>query len=170
MQKYLVLATLLAGLSLPCIAQKPLVLKDSGLKKLSVFIGSWFAESTDPGVAVSANYTCQWAPNGNFLIADQAVNNAGTKSNNLSIYNYNPAKDDYTLTLVGIAGMEPFTIPMSYHGDTLFYNSENTINGKKMYNRTLNIFLSASSYIYLIQSSADGEHWKTDGMGKAKKK
>ncbi len=62
-----------------------------------------------------------WAPNGNFLIADQAVNNAGTKSNNLSIYNYNPAKDDYTLTLVGIAGMEPFTIPMSYHADTLFY-------------------------------------------------
>ncbi len=47
-------------------------------------------------------------------------------------------------------------------------NSENTINGKKMYNRTLNVFLSASSYIYLIQSSADGEHWKTDGMGKAK--
>ena len=123
MQKHLtqlVLAGLIAGLSLPCAAQTPLVLKDSG--------------------------------------------------NNLSIYNYNPAKDDYTLTLVGIAGMEPFTIPISYHGDTLFYHSEYSNNGKKMYNRTLNIFLSPSSYSYLIQSSDDGEHWKTDGMGKAGKK
>ena len=172
MQKHLtqlVLAGLIAGLSLPCAAQTPLVLKDSGLKKLGVFIGSWYAESTDPNQPVSASYTCQWAPNGNFLIADQAVNNAGTKSNNLSIYNYNPAKDDYTLTLVGIAGMEPFTIPITYHGDTLFYHSEYSNNGKKMYNRTLNIFLSPSSYTYLIQSSEDGEHWTTQGMGKAKK-
>ena len=139
--------------------------------KLRVFIGTWKAESTDSANAgkVSSVYACTWSPNGNFLIADQKVSNHGALTNNLSIYNYNAATDDYTLTLVGIPGMAPWTVPIAYSGDTLIYHSEYTSDGKKMYNRTLNVFLSATNYKFLIQSSPDGTNWRTDGEGLARK-
>jgi len=154
------------------LAQAPRVLTGQGLKKLSVFIGTWKAESlvdTAHPDKISAVYTCQWSSNGRYLVADQLVNNNGKETNNLSIYNYNADKDDYTLSLVGIAGMQPFSISVVAKGDTLFYNSEYENNGKKMYNRTLNIFSSATAYVYKIQSSADGVSWRTDGEGSARK-
>jgi len=157
------------GLGQPAAQGK--VLKGTGLAKLGVFIGTWKAESTDSANVgkVSSVYTCTWSPNGNFLIADQKVSNHGVSTNNLSVYNYNSSTDDYTLTLVGIPGMAPFTVPVAYSGDTLIYHTEFSRDGKKMYNRTLNVFLSASNYKFLIQSSADGMSWHTDGEGVARK-
>jgi hypothetical protein len=170
MQKHLAQLLLLSSLSLSSFAQNTRVLRDSGLKKLSAFLGTWHAQGS--GAAdknISANYTCQWSVNGKFLVADQLVNNNGTITNNLSIYSYNPATDDYTLSLIGIPGMQPFTIPVAYSRDTLIYHSENTENGKKTYNRTLNIFFSTSHYKYVVQSSADGLNWTTNGEGEAQK-
>ena len=165
-----VLAVLVLGAAGSVRAQSR-VLGDKGLAKLGVFIGTWKAESTDSANAgkVSAEYTCTWSANGNFLIADQKVSNHGTSTNNLSIYSYNTTADDYTLTLVGIPGMAPFTIPVAYSGDTLIYHSEYTSEGKKMYNRTLNIFSSPTDYKFLIQNSTDGVNWRTDGEGVARK-
>jgi len=97
------------------------------------------------------------------------VNNNGQETNNLSIYNYNADKDTYTLSLVGIPGVEPFSIGVLARGDTLFYNSEFMDNGKKVYSRTLNVFSSLTDYVYLIQFSEDGVSWRTNGEGKARK-
>lgn len=162
----------LLALCAGAFCQTAMILKDAGIKKLSVFLGTWKAESAIDAKhpeKTSAVYTCQWSANGRYLVADQLVNDHGTETNNLSIYNYNPEKDDYTLSLVGIPGMQPFTVPVTYKGDTLFYTGEYTDNGKKVYNRTLNIFLSPTSYIYKIQLSDDGITWRTDGEGKAAK-
>ena len=153
-------------------AQPARVLTGTGLKKLGIFLGTWRAESTIDSThkdKIFATYTCQWSPNGAYLIADQLVNINGKETNNLFIYNYNADQDDYTLSPVGIPGMKPFTVPVSYDGDTLFYKSEYTDNGKKMYSRTLNVFTGLSSYFYKIQFSDDGVHWRTDGEGKAVK-
>src|ERR1700760_2006295 len=124
--------------SAPSFGQSPVVLRDSGLKKLSVFIGTWKAvNDPDPsggsgGGGVSAVYTCQWSANGNYLVADQQVTNGGVMTNNLSIYHYNPKEDTYTLSLVGIPGMQPFSINVTYKGDELYYLSDYTDNaGKK---------------------------------------
>ena len=148
------------------------VLTASGLQKLAVFIGTWKGESTVDATHkdnISAVNTIQWSPNGKYLIADQVINRDGRETNNLSIYHYNADKDNYTLSLVGIPGMAPFSTPVTYKGDTLFYNGEYTENGKKVYNRTLNIFTSPSSYVYKIQFSDDGVNWRTNGEGKAEK-
>ena len=162
-------------LLLPVVAfsQRPVVLKDSELKKLGIFIGKWKAENDPDSTGksgISATYTCQWSANGGYLIADQQVMNNGQSTNNLSIYNYNPQKDTYTLSLVGIPGMQPFSILVTYKGDELYYLSDYTDNaGKKVYTRTVNSFLSATSYTFKVQSSADGEHWVTSMQGKARK-
>lgn len=152
-------------------AGKALVLKEAGLKKLGVFLGTWKAESTDTGAAgkISAVSTGSWSPIGDFLVVEQVVDNNGTKTNNLSIFQYNPATDDYTLTLVGIPGMAPFTVPMAYSGDTLVFHSEYTDNGVKKYNRTLNVFSSPKSYRYIIQNSTDSVNWQTAGAGRSVK-
>lgn len=153
-------------------AQPARVLTGDGLQKLNVFLGTWKAESVVDAAhpaAVSATYTCQWSPNGRYLVADQLVNNNGKETNNLSVYSYNADKGDYTLSLVGIPGMQPFSIGVVARGDTLFYNSEFMNGGKKVYNRTLNIFSSTESYVYKIQFSDDGVNWRTDGQGKAAK-
>lgn len=155
----------------PAFGQKARVLTNTGLKKLEVFVGSWRAEATDSANKgkVSAVNTCGWSPNGRFLIADQIVNINGTQTNNLSIYSYNPASDDYTLTIVGIPGRGPSTVPIAYRGDTLIYHSAYTYKGKRYFNRTLNIFSSSGNYSYQIQSSEDSIHWQTNGEGRSVK-
>ena len=157
-------------LALPGYAQTK-VLTAGGLRKLDVFVGVWRGEATDSANAgkISAINTCRWSPNGGFLIADQAVNMNGTERNNLSIYSYNPGTDDYTLTLVGIPGSAPFTVPIAYSGDTLIYHGAYTDNGRRHYTRTLNIFTSPDRYTYLIQSSEDSVHWQTNGEGRSQK-
>jgi len=153
-------------------AQSARVLTGDGLKRLSVFVGTWKAESVvDAGHPdhINATYICQWSANGQYLVADQLVNNNGRETNNLSIYAYNADKGDYTLSLVGVPGMQPFSIGVFARGDTLFYNSEFMNGDKKVYNRTLNIFHSATDYVYKIQFSDDGVNWRTDGEGKARK-
>jgi hypothetical protein len=148
------------------------VLTGTGLQKLGVFLGTWKAESLVDSThtnKISAVSTIAWSANGRYLVADQLVNNNGHETNNLSIYSYNADTDDYTLSLVGVPGMRPFSVPVAYKGDTLFYNGEYMDNGKKVYNRTLNIFSSPDSYVYKIQFSADGVNWRTDGEGTARK-
>lgn len=154
----------------PVFAQK--VLKGSGVLKLGVFLGTWNAESTDTAEAgkISAVSTGSWSAGGDFLVVEQVVTNDGVKANNLSIFQYNAATDDYTLTLVGIPGMAPFTVPLAYSGDTLIFHSEYMENGAKKYNRTLNIFSSPTSYRYVIQNSSDGVNWQTAGEGRATKR
>jgi len=155
------------------VAQTPVVLKDSGLKKLALFVGTWKAENDPDSTGkspVSAISSCQWSPNGNYLICDQQVTNEGTTTNNLSIYSRNSDKDAFTLTVVGVPGMEPFSIPITYKGDELYYLGSYTDNsGKKVYTRTINRFDSPSSYTFMVQSSADGEHWVTSMQGKSRK-
>lgn len=155
------------------MAQSPVVLKDTGLKKLAVLVGTWKAEN-DPDSAgrspVSAVSTCQWSANGRYLICDQMVTNQGTTINNLSIYSRNSDKDEYTLTEVGVPGMEPFSIPITYKGDELYYlGSYTDDSGKKVYTRTVNTFLSSSDYTFKVQSSGDGDHWTTSFQGKSHK-
>jgi hypothetical protein len=166
------LVLLLTAAGLRTIAQSANVLTGDGLKKLDVFVGTWKAESiVDAGHpdAISATSTIQWSPNGRYLVADQLVTIKGKETNNLSIYTYNPEKGDYTLSLVGVPGMAPFSIGVLARGDTLFYNSEYMDGGKKVYNRTLNIFNSSTDYVYKVQFSEDGVNWRTDGEGKSRK-
>ena|SRR5579872_5277722 len=167
----LICTTLIYGVA--ATAQMPAVLKDSGLKKLNVFIGTWRAEN-DPDPAnnagVSAVSTCTWSANGKFMIADQLVSNGGKTTNNLSIYSYDPEKDQYTLSLVGVPGMQPFSIPVTYKADELFYLGSYTNDaGKKIYTRTVNTFISPSEYTFKVQSSDDGEHWVTSISGRSTK-
>jgi hypothetical protein len=83
------------------------------------------------------------------------VDNKGTKTNDLSIYNHNMATDVNTLSLVGVPGMAPFTLPIAYQGDTLIYHSEYMYHGTKMYNRRLNVFRTSSNHTYFIYSASD---------------
>ncbi|HLX66936.1 MAG TPA: hypothetical protein VKR41_08060 [Puia sp.] len=172
MIKFLFLLTVLAP-SGSGLAQSPVVLKDTGLKKLSVFVGTWRAEN-DPDsmgkIPVFAVSSCQWSPNGSYLICDQQVTDRGTISNDLSIYSRDPDKDGYKLTVVGVPGMQPFSIPVTYKGDEFYYLGSYTgDDGKKVYTRTVNTFLSPSSYTFKVQSSQDGEHWTTSMQGKSRK-
>jgi hypothetical protein len=153
-------------------AQVATVLKESGIKKLDVLTGTWKARGNPDGsgnTPVSALTTCQWSANGAYLVCDQLVTNNGARTNNLSIYAYNADKDAYTLSLVGVPGMDPFSIGVTYKGDTLFYNSEYTANGKKVYARTLNVFASPSAYAYIVQSSDDGLNWQTSASGQSER-
>ena len=155
------------------LAQSPVVLKESGIKKLAVFIGTWRADNDPDSTGksdVSSVYTCQWSSNGNYMIADQKATNHGVMINNLSIYSYNADKDGYTLAVVGVPGMEPFSIPITYKGDELYYlGSSIDNNGKTIFARTVNTFLSSTDYTFKVQSSEDGEHWTTSMQGKAHK-
>ncbi|HTR30597.1 MAG TPA: hypothetical protein VMH27_15095 [Puia sp.] len=173
MIKYLVLFAGLTAIAASGFAQGPIVLKDSGLKKLAVFVGTWKGENDPDSTgksAVVAITTCQWSPNGNYLVCDQRVTNQGHTTNNLSIYSRNTDNDGYTLSLVGIPGMQPFSIPITYKDDELYYLGSYTDNsGKKIYTRTVNTFLSAASYTFKVQSSEDGEHWTTSIRGKSTK-
>lgn len=161
--------TLLLCLLLPgfCGAQ---ALKTSGLHKLDVFEGTWKSQGDPDGSAAtppSATTTCRWSVNGAYMICDQLVDNNGATTNNLSIYSYHPDKDGYELSLVGVPGMAPLSIPITASGDTLFYNSSYTVNGKKTFARTLNVFATASSYRYLVQTSGDGVDWMTTATGRS---
>ncbi|MDQ2720893.1 MAG: hypothetical protein M3Z26_14190 [Bacteroidota bacterium] len=102
------------------------------------------------------------------MICDQTVTKKDGIGNNLAIYSYD-SLDHYTLKLVGIKGMEPFSIPVLSHGDTLTYPGSYTAKGHKIYTRTLNIFASDYSYKYFVQSSKDGNNWSTTISGTAYK-
>lgn len=180
LRSLLLLISITAFAQLTAFGQKPRVLKDSGLKKLSAFLGTWRAENDPDSTAAaggassgssgtSAVYTCEWAVNGNFLIADQKVTRAGSTTNNLSIYSYVPEKDEYLLSLVGIPGMQPFSIRVTYKGDELYYLGDYMDNGKKVYTRTVNTFLSPTNYTFKVQSSGDEVNWTTSFSGKAVK-
>jgi hypothetical protein len=150
-------------------AQQATVLKGDGLNKLSVLIGQWKAEN-QPGSKdnTSAVFACRLSENKNFLVCDQVINHEGHQTNNLSIYSYD-SSDHYKLTLVGIPGMEPFSIPAVISGDSLIYPGSHMENGIKVYNRTLNVFLNNSKYEFFIQSSNDNIHWTTSLSGTAAK-
>jgi hypothetical protein len=146
------------------------ILHATGMKKLSVFLGTWKGENK-PG---SSNNTksitsCSWSLNGRYLICDQLIDQAGVRSNNLSIYSYDSLHDSYLLSLVGIPNTEPFSIPMTAHGDTLIYTGSYTDNGKKIFTRTLNIFGSSSFYLFISQYSTDGDSWINTLEGSASK-
>jgi hypothetical protein len=159
--KLAVLFCSLACACLPALGQDAKVLKESGTQKLAVFLGTWRSAGVD-SEKISALFNCRWSPNGGYLIADQQITMNGATTNSLSIYNYNPETKDYTITLVGIKGMAPFTAPIVCHGDTLIYGGGA--------NRTLNIFESAERYRYVIQSSGDGgRSWKTLAEGWSRK-
>lgn len=163
------LILLICGFVSPVCAQTTRVLTGAGLKKLDAFVGTWKAEATDSankGKILAVN-TIRWSPNEGFLIADQNVTMGGGTTNNLSIYSYDPATDSYVLTIVGVPGRAPFTVPIAYRGDTLIYHSAYTDGGQRYYNRTLNIFRSAEEYVYLVQSSSDSLHWETHGEGRS---
>lgn len=148
------------------------VLTEQGVKKLSVFVGTWQAHGNPDSTGKtppSAVTTCQWSANGQYLVCDQLVTNEGKQTNNLSIYSYKPDDDSYTLSLVGIPGMDPFNVPVTYKGDEFIYSGEYTVEGKKTFTRTLNIFSSATEYIYKVQSSADGINWTTHAEGQSHK-
>jgi hypothetical protein len=152
-------------------ASSPHLLKDSGIKKLSVFTGNWRAWNTDSADKgkIFAVFTCQFSPNGQYLISDRVVTNNGAVTNIHSTYSYSKEKDSYSMTVIGVPGAQPFTVPIAYEGDSLIYHTEYTDSGKKKYARTLDIFLSTTSYIFLVQSSENGWYWHTDAEGKATK-
>ena len=95
------------------------------------------------------------------------VLNGKIKTNNLSIYSYDPQQDNYKLSIVGVPGMKPFAIGVTYKGDEFIYSSTYTDNGKKVYNRTLNDFISPSYYTFKVQSSTDSLTWTTTMEGKS---
>jgi hypothetical protein len=150
-------------------AQKANVLKGDRLNKLSVLAGEWRAENA-PGSTdnTSAVYGCHFSENKNFLVCDQIVNHEGHQTNNLSIYSYD-SLNHYKLTLVGIPGMQPFSIPAITSGDSLIYPGSHLENGITVYNRTLNVFSSNTKYAFFIQSSKDNIHWTTSLSGTAEK-
>jgi len=151
------------------LAQKATVLKGDGLNKLSVLEGEWKAENqAGSGDSTSAVFACHFSENKNFLVCDQMINHEGHQTNNLSIYSYD-SLNHYKLTLVGIPGMEPFSIPAITTGDSLIYPGSHLENGIKVYNRTLNVFLNNAKYEFFIQSSNDNIHWTTSLSGTTEK-
>lgn len=150
-------------------AQQASILTGKGLNKLSVFSGDW-KEQNLPGSKdnTSAIYGCRFSENKNFIVCDQIVKRQGSETNNLSIYSYD-SLNYYKLTLVGLPGIDPFSIPVISSGDTLIYPWNHIENGIKIYTRTLNIFLSNAKYEFFVQSSKDDIHWITSVAGTAEK-
>ena len=148
-------------------AQKATILKGDGLDKLSVLRGNWKAEN-QPGSKdnTTAVYGCRVSVNKSFLICDQIVNHEGHETNNLSIYSYD-SLNHYKLTLVGIPGVEPFSIPVITSGDSLIYPGSHLENGTRVYTRTVNVFNSNTKYDFFVQSSNDNIHWTTSLSGSA---
>ncbi|MDP9046753.1 MAG: hypothetical protein M3N14_01365 [Bacteroidota bacterium] len=144
------------------------ILTEPGLKKLSVFLGTWKSQS-EGAKDQFAIYTCRWSVNGKYLVCDQIVTDGEKKTNNLAIYSYNAVRDTYKLSLVGIPGADPFAIPVTYKSDELVYSGDYMQDGKKVYTRTLNTFISRSYYIYKVQSSKDSINWTISIAGKAVK-
>jgi hypothetical protein len=163
------IAAMLMVISAGTFAQTPHVLTQPGLKKLGVFVGKWKSENTTKDAPKNfwAITTCRWSVNGNYLIADQEVHNNGVVTNNLAIYSYDAKTDTYKLSLVGVPNMAPFAIPVLASGDQFIYPGSYTDNnGKKVYTRTLNNFISSSLYTYQVQSSTDSVHWTSSLEGR----
>jgi len=63
--------------------------------------------------------------------------------------------------------MPPFAIDIVYKGDELIYISSYNDNGKKVYSRTLNDFVSPTYYTFKVQSSTDSLNWTTSMEGRS---
>jgi hypothetical protein len=150
--------------------QEAKVLKETGIKKMSVFLGTWKAGNTaTSNNSTTSTTSCGWSLNGRYLVCDQMIHQPEGLTNNLSIYSYDSLSDSYLLILVGIPHTDPFSIPVTARGDTLFYTGSYMDHDKKVFTRTLNIFKSFSSYIFISQSSPDGFSWVTTLEGSASK-
>jgi hypothetical protein len=161
---------LLFFLSVCAQGQNGTILIDNGVKKLSVFLGTWKGENKPGSEQVTTSVTsCGWSLNGRYLVCDQLVDQPAGKSNNLSIYNYDSLHDSYLLSIVGLPNTDPFSIPVTARGDTLIYSGAYTDQGKKIFTRTLNIFKSSSFYIFITQYSSDSTSWITTHEGSASK-
>jgi hypothetical protein len=154
----------------PAYGQHGEILKEQGLKKLSVFLGTWKGEN-NPGSSntTTSNTSCGWSLNGRYLVFDQLIDQAGIHSDNLSIYSYDSLHDSYLLSLVGIPDTEPFSIQMTARADTLIYSGSYLDHGKKIFTRTLNIFKRSSLYVFISQYSGDGSSWINTLEGSASK-
>ena len=147
------------------MGQKASVLKAEGIQKMNVFTGTWKSENdTLYKDRTSAIFNCKWSPNGKYLICDQIVSGKAGKTNNLAIYSFD-SNNHYQLSLVGIPGVDPFSIPVISKGDTLVYPGSYTSNGHKIYNQTLNIFTNYKKYRFIVQYSEDSIHWTTTLAG-----
>ncbi len=172
MESFYRVVVLFAILSCPILphAQSIRILKDTGIKKLSVFIGTWRSKNNPPNEDEGsfAIYTCRWSVNGTYLVCDQIVTSKNGKTNNLAIYSYD-SLNEYKLNLVGIPGSDPFSIPVTSSGDTLTYSGSYSENGVTMYTRTLNVFENTLKYYYISQFSKDKKNWTISVEGTAVK-
>lgn len=136
--------------------------------------GKWTADGqfvdTDNSKAmkVRAVNTCVWSPDHVFVICDQAVTANDKPSRQLSIYGYDP--DSGKFHFFGMSPSEDTArspaLTITEGGNRWEYSSSDTVKGKLVKFRTVNIFRDADHVDWWTDySSDDGAHWTKMGGG-----
>ncbi len=169
---FVVIALILGSMSAVRVAsqasrpsQQSLLTQKPGLKNLDAWSGRWTTQGKLYDTAyshagnITITMTCGWSAYNGYMICDHLFSGPAGKSNDLSIYTYDPADNSYRFYSVDQAG-PPRSTPLTIEGDIWTYNSEMEKDGKKILIRTINDFSKAGMVTWNTKFSTDaGAHW-----------
>lgn len=135
------------------------------LQKLDAWTGRWTTHGKLYDTAyshagdITITMTCNWSAYNGYMICDHLFTGPRGKSNDLTIYTYNPADKSYKFCSVDQSGA-PRATPMSIDGNIWTYNSEMEKDGKKILIKTINDFSKPGVVTWNTKFSADaGSNW-----------
>lgn len=136
--------------------------------------GKWIGNGTlvdsdySKAMKVGGVTTCAWSPDHIFVVCDQAVKANDKPGRELSLYGYDPEAGKFHFYGLSPSEAMPRTpeLVISGDGNRWEYLSTETIKGKSMRFRTVNIFHDADHVEWWSDYSADGgQHWTKMGQG-----
>ncbi len=153
-------------------------LQSTQLKQLNVSVGHWVYHGKTLATAFSKAGTwtwdeqCSWSHDRMFLLCsfDNVWNGKPVKSLVIDTYN---SKDHgywhYELYAAGQSGAKPFISKMTIAGNTWTEYGEDEDHGKKISDRIVYRYHSATVVDVVIQVSRDKVHWLTVDQGRGVK-
>jgi hypothetical protein len=158
-----------AALTLQGVAAAPQSQNDPRLK-LAVFAGKWKTEAALPdGKKITSDLDCEWSPQQNYLVCEQAVKLPDREQQQLTVYSYSAADHLYRYSTFADPGALPTSGTVEINGAVWTYHASLERNGKTMQIRTTNEFTSATTEELKVESSPDGVIWTTVLKGSAHK-
>ncbi len=178
-QRFTILGMIAAGMAIAAVhshravaappaqqtAQSQQSAQSPELKKLDAWSGRWSthgklyktAYSTEGEITITA--TCAWSAYNGYMICDHLFNGPRGKSNDLTIYTYNPAEKSYKFSSFDQSGA-PRATPITVEGDIWTYRSEMEKDGKKIQIKTINDFSRSGIVSWNTKyTDDDGAHW-----------
>lgn len=131
---------------------------------LGRFEGTWESSGTmlatprSAAAAIAATTTCAWSVARALMICQQSIGSGAGASYDVAIYTYDPHKKVYDFYNIGPSNASGSTIDVN--ATTITYDSTYVDHGKKVRERTLNVWDDPSHYHFVGEYSLDGgAHW-----------